>query len=146
MPFFEESFLFSASEADLYRRMKLSAVLRHMQDAAGRHLDSLGYSYEKLMEKHQVFLLSKMEILFENEERIVCIKEPGLLSEEAPGKASLPALLQAHTGGAVFPVHRLDRETGGVMVYAKTAREAARLSRLVQENRLEKIQRSELLF
>ena len=38
MPFFEESFLFSASEADLYRRMKLSAVLRHMQDAAGRHL------------------------------------------------------------------------------------------------------------
>lgn len=65
MPFFEESFLFSASEADLYRRMKLSAVLRHMQDAAGRHLDSLGYSYEKLMEKHQVFLLSKMEILFE---------------------------------------------------------------------------------
>ena len=81
---------------------------------------------------------TKMEILFENEERIVCIKEPGLLSEEAPGKASLPALLQAHTGGAVFPVHRLDRETGGVMVYAKTAREAARLSRLVQENRLEK--------
>ena len=55
MGFFEDSFLLSASEADLHRRMKLSAVLRHMQDAASRHLDALGYPYEKLMEDRQVF-------------------------------------------------------------------------------------------
>lgn len=64
MGFFEDSFLLSASEADLHRRMKLSAVLRHMQDAASRHLDALGYPYEKLMEDRQVFLLSKVEVLF----------------------------------------------------------------------------------
>ena len=31
MGFFEDSFLLSASEADLHRRMKLSAVLRHIK-------------------------------------------------------------------------------------------------------------------
>ena len=50
MAFFEDTFTLSASEADLHRRMKLSAALRHMQDAASRHLDALGYPYEKLME------------------------------------------------------------------------------------------------
>ncbi|MDD3193700.1 MAG: thioesterase [Oscillospiraceae bacterium] len=65
MAFFEDSFTLSASEADLHRRMKLSAALRHMQDAASRHLDALGYPYEKLMASHQVFLLSRMEVLFE---------------------------------------------------------------------------------
>ena len=64
MGFFEDSFLLSASEADLHRRMKLSAVLRHMQDAASRHLDALGYPYENLMEARQGFLLSKVEVLF----------------------------------------------------------------------------------
>ena len=34
MAFFEDTFTLSASEADLHRRMKLSAALRHMQDAA----------------------------------------------------------------------------------------------------------------
>ena len=55
MAFFEDTFTLSASEADLHRRMKLSAALRHMQDAASRHLDALGYPYEKLMENRQVF-------------------------------------------------------------------------------------------
>ena len=64
MAFFEDTFTLSASEADLHRRMKLSAALRHMQDAASRHLDALGYPYEKLMENRQVFLLSKVEVVF----------------------------------------------------------------------------------
>lgn len=64
MAFFEDAFTLSAAEADHRRRMKLSAVLRHMQDAASRHLNSLGYPYEKLMEKNQVFLLSKVEVTF----------------------------------------------------------------------------------
>lgn len=65
MAFFEDTFTLSAAEADLNGRMKLSAVLRHMQDAASRHLSALGYPQEKLIEKRQVFLLSKVEIVFE---------------------------------------------------------------------------------
>lgn len=64
MAFFEDTFTLSASEADLHRRMKLSAVLRHMQDAASRHLDALGYPYEKLMENRQVFLRPKWRWCF----------------------------------------------------------------------------------
>ena len=79
-----------------------------------------------------------MKILFENDRRILCVKAPGLLSEDAPGKPNLPALLREHTGGNIYPIHRLDKETGGVMVYAKTTPEAAFLSKAVQENALVK--------
>ena len=79
-----------------------------------------------------------MQILYENAHRILCVKNPGLLSEDAPGKPNLPTLLREHTGGEIFPIHRLDKETGGVMVYAKTSREAAALSKAVQENALVK--------
>ena len=79
-----------------------------------------------------------MQILYENQHRILCVKAPGLLSEDAPGKPNLPALLREHTSGEIYPIHRLDKETGGVMVYAKTSREAAVLSKAVQENALVK--------
>ena len=64
MAFFEDTFTLSASEADLHRRMKLSAALRHMQDAASRHLDALGYPDEKLMENRQVFCCPKWRWCF----------------------------------------------------------------------------------
>ncbi len=64
MSFFTDSFRFSASEADIHQHMKLSAVLRHMQDAATRHLDSLGYTYSAMMGRNQVFMLSKIEVNF----------------------------------------------------------------------------------
>lgn len=80
MAFFEDAFTLSAAEADRNRRMKLSAALRHMQDAASRHLNALGYPYEKLMEKRQVFLLSKVEVTFQGspapEQRITAYTRP----------------------------------------------------------------------
>lgn len=77
-------------------------------------------------------------ILFENDRQLVCIKEPGLLSEDHPSLPCLPALLKQHTDTSVYPVHRLDKETGGVMVYAKTPQEAARLSKIIQEGNMVK--------
>ena len=47
--------------------------------------------------------------------------------------------LEEHTGGTVFPVHRLDRETGGVMVYAKTAKAAAQLSAQIKQKQMKKV-------
>ena len=65
----------------------------------------------------------------------LCVKPAGVLSE-SPG---MPELLAAKNGGApIYPVHRLDREVGGVMVYARTKKAAASLSAAVSERRMEK--------
>lgn len=66
-------------------------------------------------------------ILFQDESLAVCLKPPGILSQDGPG-GSMPDLLREQLGCGVFPVHRLDREAGGVMVYAKTSRTAGALS------------------
>jgi 23S rRNA pseudouridine1911/1915/1917 synthase len=85
-----------------------------------------------------------MEILFEDKWLIVVIKEPGQLSEAAGGDpASLITLLNDHfkangESAVAYPIHRLDRNVGGVMVYAKTKQAAAALSTAVQQNKLEK--------
>ena len=62
----------------------------------------------------------KMIILFEDEELVVCVKPVGTLSQGEGGR-SLIKMLGEQTKGEIFPVHRLDREVGGVMVYAKTS-------------------------
>lgn len=80
-----------------------------------------------------------MEILFEDEGLIVCVKPPGMISQrDSGGGESMADSLAAYTGGVIFPVHRLDRETGGIMVFAKTPRSAAALSRQISERSFEK--------
>ena len=71
-----------------------------------------------------------MRVLFEDEHLIVCVKPAGVLSQgDAKGTENMLTLL-----GGVYPVHRLDRETAGVMVFAKTESVAAAMSRLVQSH------------
>ena len=41
----------------------------------------------------------------------------------------IPQSLKAVLGGEIFPVHRLDRGTAGLMVYARGKQAAAALSR-----------------
>ena len=69
-----------------------------------------------------------MEVLFEDKNLIVAIKERGLLSEEHESKPNMVRSLKEVTGGEIYPVHRLDKDVGGVMVYAKTKSAAASLS------------------
>ena len=71
-----------------------------------------------------------LEILYEDTNLLFCIKKAGLLSEA--GEGSVVELLEAHTGGTVFTVHRLDRGVGGLMVYAKNSKTAAKLSAQIQ--------------
>lgn len=79
-----------------------------------------------------------MRILYQDAHMLVCEKPAGLLSQrDAAGGDSLVSQLE-QTVGPVWPVHRLDRETGGVMVFARTAKAAAALSESVRQNRLEK--------
>lgn len=66
-------------------------------------------------------------VLFQDRELAVCCKPAGVLSQDGTGE-TLPSLLRTQLGGEIFPVHRLDREAGGVMVYARTSRAAGALS------------------
>ena len=78
-----------------------------------------------------------MEVLFEDKNLIVAIKERGLLSEEN-SKPNMVTLLKEHTKGEIFPVHRLDKDVGGVMVYAKTKKAASELSKQAGDRTMEK--------
>lgn len=68
-----------------------------------------------------------MEILYSDKEIVVCVKPLGLDSEK-----DMPAALREALGGEIYPIHRLDQNVGGVMVYARTKSSAAALSRAVQ--------------
>ncbi len=67
-----------------------------------------------------------MELLHADADLAVCIKPGGLDSEK-----EVPALLQAQLGGEIFPLHRLDKNVGGVMIYARSKAAAAALSKAI---------------
>ena len=78
-----------------------------------------------------------MDILYEDNHMIAVIKPPGILSQaEESGAADMVNLLKTdikeryRKPGNVFVglVHRLDRNVGGTMVFAKTSKGASRLS------------------
>lgn len=74
-----------------------------------------------------------MEMLYTDESIVVCVKPVGLDSEHGMVEA-----LQAELGGDIFPIHRLDQNVGGVMVFARTKAAAAALSRAVQDGSMVK--------
>ena len=78
-----------------------------------------------------------IHILYQDKELAVCRKPAGLLSQDGPGD-TLPSLLRGQLGGDIFPVHRLDREAGGVMVFARTSRAAGALSGAISRGEFRK--------
>ena len=78
-----------------------------------------------------------MNILFENDIYWVVCKPAGMVSEQDGGRG-LADLLAARNGGYAGVIHRLDREVGGLILYAKTPAAAARLTALMQEGKLKK--------
>ena len=68
-------------------------------------------------------------VLYQDKDIIVCIKPIGLDSEH-----DVPTAL----GGEIYTVHRLDKNVGGVMVYARTKAAAADLSRQIQSGEMVK--------
>ena len=74
-----------------------------------------------------------MEILYTDKHIAVCVKPVGLDSEQ-----EVPAALKEALGGEIFPIHRLDQNVGGIMVYARTKFAAAQLSKAVQEGTMVK--------
>lgn len=74
-----------------------------------------------------------MEILYSDKDIVACVKPVGLDSEH-----ELPQALKDALGGEIFTLHRLDKNVGGVMLYARNNAAAARLSRDIQEGRMVK--------
>ena len=74
-----------------------------------------------------------MEFLYTDREIAVIVKPVGMDSEQ-----EVPAAIAAALGGEVYPIHRLDKNVGGCMVYARTRRAAAALSRAVQDGTMKK--------
>ncbi len=89
-----------------------------------------------------------LSILYEDEHMLAIDKPPGLVVHPAPGHASgtlVNALLHhvrdlAGIGGELRPgiVHRLDRDTSGVLLVAKTDRAHQLLSRQMRQRTLRK--------
>lgn len=65
-----------------------------------------------------------VEILYEDKEIVVIEKPEGLLSVATPldRRCAHDILKQRYLRAQVFPVHRLDKETSGVLVFAYTQR------------------------
>src|ERR1700737_2086482 len=84
--------------------------------------------------------MQKPEIIFENSEFIAINKPAGLLSiPDREGKTPSLKTWLKEKYGAIFTVHRLDRDTSGLIVFAKTEDTHKYLSRLFEERSVEKI-------
>ena len=85
-------------------------------------------------------LMSTPAVIYEDNHLLVVIKPQNMPSvPDDSHDESLLDSLQAYAGGLVRNVHRLDRVTGGVMVFAKTSKAAARLSEQIKDGTFHKI-------
>jgi 23S rRNA pseudouridine955/2504/2580 synthase/23S rRNA pseudouridine1911/1915/1917 synthase len=86
--------------------------------------------------KHKAF-----EIIFEDDDVLVLNKKAGILSipdRYNDDKINLYTLLTSYRG-EIYPLHRLDRDTSGVMIYAKNDIAHKDLSDQFQERTVKKI-------
>lgn len=72
-----------------------------------------------------------IEIIYRDNDAVVCIKPVGVLSQ-ADGQPSMVSMLVQQLDCSVYPVHRLDMNVGGVMVFALNKKAAAKLSADIQ--------------
>ncbi len=95
------------------------------------------------MVKRKIELVLKAKngsIIFEDENIIVIDKQPGLLVLPDRYSQSLPNLyhLLKEEFGDIFVVHRIDKETSGIIVFAKNAGSHASLNSQFEDRRVEK--------
>jgi tRNA pseudouridine65 synthase len=80
-------------------------------------------------------------ILFEDDDLIAIDKPPGILvhpTRISEDTITILPLLRDQIGRRVYPVHRLDRGTSGVLVFGKNRAAAASLSALFRSRQVEK--------
>jgi len=61
----EETVLFESYDLSASGRVRASALLRRLQEIAGRDLDSFGISYDDMRARNMAFVVSKIALVFE---------------------------------------------------------------------------------
>lgn len=80
-----------------------------------------------------------MRILYQDKQIAVVEKPAGLAVQGGEGvRTALPEILSARLGQPVFPVHRLDKDTAGILVVALSKSAAALYSEYFREKRIQK--------
>lgn len=81
--------------------------------------------------------------LYEDDEILVIDKPAGLPSQPGEGvRISVIEAVERDFGFKPFPVHRLDKETSGCLVVARSSKAAAKWSRLIEARELRKTYRA----
>lgn len=92
--------------------------------------------------------MNNLTVLYEDNHIIVVEKPPNILSQsDITGDIDMLTMVKKyikekyHKPGNVYIglVHRLDRPVGGLMVFAKTSKAAARLSEQIRKNQMKKV-------
>ena len=76
-------------------------------------------------------------IIYQDKDIVVCDKPFGVSSQESGGE-NMIEMLQKECECQIYPVHRLDTQTTGLMAYAKSKEGAAALSRQIQDGSFQK--------
>lgn len=82
---------------------------------------------------------NKLEIVFENDEYVAINKPHGLLSipDRTQSEKSLKEML-IEKYGSIYTVHRLDKDTSGLIIFAKTETAHKFFSALFEERKIDK--------
>lgn len=76
-----------------------------------------------------------VKILYEDENIVACVKPIGVISQsDGRGRDNMVDRLCGLTRSDIFPLHRLDADVGGVMVFAKNKTAAAKMSAVVADH------------
>lgn len=75
--------------------------------------------------------MEEIKKLYVDDDIVVCVKPVGLDSEK-----EMPTALLGELGGEIFTLHRLDKNVGGVMIFARNKKTAADFSKLIQDGKL----------
>ena len=76
-------------------------------------------------------------IIYQDEDIVVCNKPYGVSSQESTSENMVSALREL-CDSEIFPVHRLDTQTTGLMVYSKNTNSAKELSKQIADKTFEK--------
>lgn len=84
-------------------------------------------------------LKDSLNIVYEDEDLLVLNKEPGILVEQTISEElSLSGLAASYAGRSVRPLHRLDRDTSGLAMFALNAKWNRYFSELFEKKRIRK--------
>lgn len=79
-----------------------------------------------------------LEIVFEHADWLVVVKPAGLNFHSEDGEAGFVALLEKQLDMKLWPVHRLDKLTSGLLLVAKSKQSCSVLSQLFADRQIEK--------